>query len=529
MASTPPPPPPPASGWRARLRGWLPRRSADVIIANVGAGAQDVVVGKNILRIGTLVIPALPAVVALVVLLAGTALGLWFALVPATMPDGYVNIAIADFAQIDASGRMRVTADSQRIGDTLFATVRDEVARLAPDYRGQVWHDSMSLLQKRGSIGMMSGLTPELRSTSACQRASDLHANIIVYGALDTRSTPAQLSLELCARNPNRSRDSGTYDELQQFDRLGGPLTVNLPLQDVQGSVNAPLRVRTALVAKLVVGLRYELADAPNYAANLRQALAVFNEALAYLQAQDGAASADNGGDVVYYFIGREHFLLAQDPATPASAQPAELAAARAGFANAVELNGQFGRALNGLGGVYFHQAQARPPAERLQGNELAQALDAYTRALAAAQSHQDSLAQAEAHIALALTARLQAEALMAQPAPDPTGAADALSRADRELDSAAHLLPAEQNRIRGVAAMARGLVAHQRAQLLGRTKAKNGVIRAAFQGAIDAYQQCIGAGLADPGDLFLQRQIVNFTCRPLQETARAALARLPQ
>ena len=104
-------------------------------------------VNQNILRIGTLVIPALPAVVALVVLLAGTALGLWFALVPATMPDGYVNIAIADFAQIDASGRMRVTADSQRIGDTLFATVRDEVARLAPDYRGQVWHDSMSLLQ----------------------------------------------------------------------------------------------------------------------------------------------------------------------------------------------------------------------------------------------------------------------------------------------------------------------------------------------------------------------------------------------
>jgi tetratricopeptide (TPR) repeat protein len=500
-----------------------------VIIANVGAGAQDVVVGKNILRIGTLVIPALPAVVALVALVVGVALGLWFSLVPATMPDGYVNIAIADFGQIDADGRMRVTADSQRVGETLFATVRDEVTRLAPDYRGQVWHDSMSLLEKRGSIGMISGLTPDLRSPGACQRATDLHANIIVYGALDTRSTPAQLSMELCARNPNRDRDAGTYDELQQFDRLGGPLTVNLPLQDVQGSVNAPLRVRTTLVAKLVVGLRYELADAPNYASNLRKALGVFNEALAYLQAQDGAASAENGGDVVYYFIGREHFLLAQDPATPASDKPAELEAARAGFARAVELNGTYGRALNGLGGVYFHLAQSRPPAERLHSNELGQALDAYTRAIAAAQARKDRLAQAEAHTALALTLRLQAEALMTQATPDNAAAAAALGRADGELDAATPLLPAEQNRIRGVAAMARGLVAHQRAQLLARTKAKTAAIRASFQGAIDAYQQCISAGLADPGDLFLKRQIIDFTCRPRQESARAALARLPQ
>lgn len=529
MASTPPPSPPPASGWRARLRSWLPQRSADVIIANVGAGAQDVVVGKNILRIGTLVVPALPAVVALIVLVVGAAAGLWFSLVPATMPDGYVNIAIADFGQIDADGRIRVTADSQRVGETLFATVRDEVARLAPDYRGLVWHDSMSFLEKRGSIGMISGLTPELRSTGACQRATDLHANIIVYGALDTRSTPAQLSMELCARNPNRDRDAGTYDELQQFDRLGGPLTVILPLQDVQGSVNAPLRVRTALVAKLVVGLRYELADAPNYAANLRKALGVFREALAYLQAQDGAANAENGGDVVYYFIGREHFLLAQDPTTPASDKPAELEAARAGFARAVELNGKFGRALNGLGGVYFHQAQSRPPAERLRGNEVAQALDAYARAIAAAEARQDTLAQAESHIALALTLRLQAEALLAQSTPDNTAAATALNRADQELDAAAQRMQAEQNRMRGVAAMARGLVAHQRAQLLGRTKAKTTAIRASFQGAINAYQQCINAGLADPGDLFLKRQIVDFTCQPLQESARTALARLPQ
>lgn len=122
----------PPTGWRARLRSWLPHRSADVIIANVGAGAQDVVVGKNILRIGTLVIPALPAVIALILTLVSAAGGLWLYLVPATMPDGYVNIAIANFGVVGADGRIRTSKDSDLIGRTLFATVRDEVQRLAP-------------------------------------------------------------------------------------------------------------------------------------------------------------------------------------------------------------------------------------------------------------------------------------------------------------------------------------------------------------------------------------------------------------
>lgn len=517
----------PPTGWRARLRSWLPHRSADVIIANVGAGAQDVVVGKNILRIGTLVIPALPAVIALILTLVSAAGGLWLYLVPATMPDGYVNIAIANFGMVGADGRIRTSKDSDLIGRTLFATVRDEVQRLAPDYRGQVWHDSMNLLQKRRTIGLIAGETPALRAINACAEAAKLNANIMVYGVLDTRSTPAQLSMELCARNPNRDRDTGNFDELQQFDRLGGPLAVTVPLQDVQGSVNAPLRVRTTLVAKLITGLRYELADAPNYATNLRKALAVFNDALAYLNQEEGAASIDNGGDLVYALIGREHFLLAQDPSTPASDAPAEFEAARTAYARAIEQNPQFGRALTGLAGVYFSQAQARPANTRLQGNELTQALGLYTRAIAAAQARADQSAEAEARVAMALAERLYAEGLLAQAAPDTSAAAAALDSADAQAHAAEALIQPEQNRLRGVAAMARGLVAHQRAQMLARANGQNTAARAMFQQAVDAYQQCIASSQADPGDLFLKRQIVDFTCQPLAKSAAAARDRL--
>jgi len=58
QASTPQPPPPKPSLLQ-RLRGlWARARSGDVIVANIGQGASDVLVGKNILKIGTLDDPA---------------------------------------------------------------------------------------------------------------------------------------------------------------------------------------------------------------------------------------------------------------------------------------------------------------------------------------------------------------------------------------------------------------------------------------------------------------------------------------
>ncbi|HEU5098670.1 MAG TPA: hypothetical protein VFU22_06615, partial [Roseiflexaceae bacterium] len=74
--STPPPQPKPS--WLTRLRQRLARlRGGDVIITTIGPGASDNVVGKNIIKIGTLVIPALPAVIALIGLVVSVAIGLW--------------------------------------------------------------------------------------------------------------------------------------------------------------------------------------------------------------------------------------------------------------------------------------------------------------------------------------------------------------------------------------------------------------------------------------------------------------------
>ena len=512
------PPPQPNLSPLQRLRRWLARpRGGDVIVANVGSGASDVVVGKNILKIGTLVIPALPAAIALAATLFGAAAGLWLYLVPAKMPPGHFNVAVAEFGVVDAQGRERSTADGKLIGSTLFATIQGELQNLAPDYPALVWHDSMSLLQKRSTIGLIAGATPGERARAACKRAEDLNADMIVYGALETGSNPARLRLQFCVRNTTRDRDMGNLDELQQVDRLGSPLPLDLPLVDVPSSVNPPLRVRTTLLAKLVVGLRYELASNPGFQSSARRALDSFEGALQYLEQSDGAATADNGGDLVYYFIGREQFLLAQDPGTPAADKLQRLDAARAAFGRAVELNPRYARAWSALAGTYYQRAQMLDRPRRLGTDDLAQALRAYQSAIAAAQASQDRAAEAEARLALALACWLQADAFLYLPRPDTAATEAALDRAEREVAAGAALIEPAQNRLLGFAAMARGTIGYERAQIRLRAKDKPSA-RDLFQRARDDYARCIAAGQADPGDQFLQRQIIAKTCAPAEQ-----------
>ena len=511
-----------------RLQQWLAHlRGSDVIVANIGQGASDVVVGKNILKIGTLVIPALPLVLALITTLLVSAAGTWLLVVPADMPQGTFNVAVAEFSQIDSQGRERVTADSALISRTLFTTIQGELQQLPADYPAVVWHDSMGPLEKRVTIGAVSGADTQARTASACKQAQQIGAAMIVYGVLDASQSPALLRLAFCVRDVSRNRDMGSLAELQSVDRLGGPLPVDLPLGDIQSSVNPVLRVRTALLAKLVVGLRYELSSSPNFQASLTRALAVFKEARLYLEREDGAATGENGGDLVAYFIGRESYLLFQEPSTPADKRAAYLEEARRALSQATDLNPQYARAWSALGSVYYQRIQQLPRAERLTSDDFTKAFAAYQAALRSAQASQDRPAEAEAWLSLAITSWLQGDAALYTIPADPAAAQAAFTSADRQIAAAAVLIQPEHNRLRGFAAMLNGLLAHDRAQIA--LQARNTAIaRALFQQAQQSYIKCIAAGQADPGDQFLQRQIIAVTCEPYAKSVALSIQQLP-
>jgi hypothetical protein len=515
-----------------RIRRILQPGAGDVIMANVGQGASDVIVGKNILKIGTLVIPALPVVVAVIIALAAAGTTLWLYLVPATMSAPF-NVAIAQLGVIDARGREHpADADSAKISKTLFTSVQEELRQLPTDYKALVWHDSMSFLQKRSTIGVIGGTTLAERATAACTKARALNADMIVYGQLDERSAPAVLRLQFCFQSITRSRDIGSLEELQKADRLGSPLLLDLPLTDVSSSANPPLKVRTTLAAKLVVGLRYELGGEVNFQASLNRALAVFTKTLDYLKQEDGDATRENGGDVVHYFIGREHCLLAQDQATPQDKKAEQLAAASSALQQAVDLNPQFSRAYTALGGVYFQQIrqQIQDPSRSRQtiDDALAQMIIAYQTAIATATAAPDPPAEAEAHLALALGEWLQANAALTRQPPDSAAAEVALQQADQQRAIGAALIQPAQVRLRGFAEMIRGVVANRQAEL--RIQAGDTAGGSAFfRQARDAYDTCSAAGRDDPGDQFLKQQIIATTCVPGGQAVTKALQQLQQ
>src|SRR6266436_4082983 len=93
------------------LRRWLQRgrdqQASDMIAAQIGENARNVVVGKNVIQIGTLQIPMYLAVIIAAGVVISAASTLLFVLSPSGLADlfpkrlaGQYNIAVADFGEI---------------------------------------------------------------------------------------------------------------------------------------------------------------------------------------------------------------------------------------------------------------------------------------------------------------------------------------------------------------------------------------------------------------------------------------------
>jgi hypothetical protein len=364
-------------------------------------------------------------------------------------------------------------------------------------------------------------------------RAVELNADIIVYGTLDARTNPGELHLRFCTYNEKfqdrgYERGIGNFEELQGVDRLGSPLRVDLPIGKQQDVGDRLLEVRAALVARLLLGLSYELSGS-DLQVSVRSALKTFQEALANLN--DAGVVADeslsaNGGDLLFYFIGREYFLLFQDKSTSAAEKPGDLENARLAFQRATDLNPQYARAWSALGSAYYLKARQDSLDNRPATKNLEQSIGAYQKAIPAAQASQDKAAETEALLALAQAYWLQADAFLRQNPSDVAAALAALDQAKQQVDLGEAMVRAEQVRLQGYAAMIRGLIAHWHAQISLRAGDKLSA-RAQFEQAGTYYQLCIRVGEKDAEDLFLQRQIINDTCRPENDSVARALQQL--
>lgn len=512
--------PPQPQGWRARLKA-LFSRERDVIVAEIGAGAQDVIVGKNIIRIGSLVIPALPAIIALLVALSLAAFVTWWATVPAKMDSATFNVAIADFGQI-SQGRVAASDDGRLASRMLFTTLQAELQEKSgeetlADYRPSLWHDSMSFLEKRATIGLITGVDAEARRRAACARARELNADVLVYGYLNVDADPPTVEQEFCLRT--LKRDLGDIGEIESTNRVGMPIPVDLPLDGTQAkaTLNAPLRVRNVLTTQIVIGLSDELSGSYD------KARRVFEGALAYLERsrEPGGAPGSDGEDVVRYFIGREYFFLGQNRNLSVDEQLDHFAKAQAQFEQALANPGYL-RARLALGSTFYQRAQLLAGQNKPFDVEIQRAIEEQSQVLREASPNDNRSVLVQGALSLGLSHWLDGYRQLL--AGDQALAEAAFAQARNYAEFGSTWALPDEHRFIAAAHMIDGLAYDYTAQGLSRS-GKPDTAREQLRQAEQAYAACAAEGASDRTDVFLQDRLIATTCQPALERVRAQLA----
>lgn len=405
-------------GWLAFVRDWL-RPSHDKIDAVV-TDSREVIVGKNIIKVGTLVVPAVPVFIGVLSLFLLIALAAYVRLVPDKMDKNFFGIAIAQFGEVGANHQVVATDASQAFSKIVYTTLRDELTPLAASLPGQLkpvlWHDSLFPFQIRRQIGWVASGNEQTRRAAAKQLADDLNAKMLIYGNLDITQSPPLFTPEFYVETFN-----GEADEASGRYQFGAPIPVRLSSQAgttwAQSlSLTEAMSARQKVLTKIAIGLTYDLDG------NQEKALTTFQEALNLIPASDPA-----GEDVIHYLIGREYLLLANNkqaesetlaaqnkmPDAQAASDQVEplLVKAENEFNLARKTNDTYARARFGLAAVNRLRALRQDPADRIANPAfLNRAFSEYQIALNSALQDGEIDTQIKIRIALGTAFFLQGE-----------------------------------------------------------------------------------------------------------------------
>ncbi len=346
-------------------------------VVTIRGNVRDVRVEKSMLRIGTLVVPALPALIGLLVALALSAAAAYLALTPARMPDGVnkFNIAVADFGALDSAGQVIASSDGAWLSRDVYGALKGQLGELqrqtGRDFQITVWHDS-DWLAKRTPIGLIRGVD------QAAALAEAIGAHVVVYGSLENGVYAPHFYMKPA---------QGAWDDVAGAHDFGQAIPVRGSPRDDFAFLRA-LAARQRQLALFTVGLMY---DAFGYSADALKSL-------------DQAAGEGDGAavtDVLQYFIGREYSALGR------------LDEAERAFTRSLAANTGYARAWTGIGSVNMLRAEALDLAGRQAHPELlARARDAYARALALAETDGPPI-QPIARVGLGYVARIEGDTLL--------------------------------------------------------------------------------------------------------------------
>jgi tetratricopeptide (TPR) repeat protein len=341
---------------------------------------------------------------------------------------------------------------------------------------------------------------------TAEKTASDINADLLLYGYIDTRTNPPQLILNFWIA----PQDKYKFEDIQGNTQIGDPIRV-VNLNDPGISVQGKLERQSTAVAFIAMGLAQEQLG------QTEDALAAF------LKAEEAAAQSE----IVQFFIGREYLFLAEFEPD----QQEELwQKAEDALLQAIAINDQYARAYIGLGALYMKRSTylvdaaltsdqaVDPQAEQL----VEQAIETYQKVLELKPDAQQYGNPVEdvARLALGNAYRLKGTILYKQRDVD-----SALKVFDEAVQLLESVRPVFESSVSEHESYRRYLA--QTYEYLGtvyqwqgnalEAKQDYASALAAYQKSIDAFNQCISEG-DNTLDLVIQKDIVEKNCRPSLE-----------
>jgi tetratricopeptide (TPR) repeat protein len=313
--------------WVRRLRQVLRgKRRGDVIVGTVGEEAQGVAIGKNIIQIGTVVIPTLPVLAS--VLLLALALTI-YSLIPSPPREmtGEFNVAVAEFQVL---GDGEASEDIYNLAQVFYGRLESEIESLGEKV------DVIFEIREPVQTGPISGNTTEERAQRAEDLAKNIRANVVIYGTIAVKDSVICISPEFFV---NVESFYEAEEMVGQY-RMGASIDADSltdPLSKME--INRRLSARSKALSLLVIGLSYYAKDD-------------YENALAFFEAARDIEGWGEGEEVLYALLG--YSALRQGLTSDAKNYCMQ----------ARDLNEEYSRAYICLGTVLYKQALGDPPAK---------------------------------------------------------------------------------------------------------------------------------------------------------------------
>jgi tetratricopeptide (TPR) repeat protein len=251
---------------------------------------------------------------------------------PAKM-QGIYNLAVAEIGWVDETGQTRPSENGAglRLGAWLSGFLQEE---LSGDSNLWVWSDGPDLRRQNVKIGRVDPHGMGDGAEPAQIIAGRLQADMLVYGDIDLRQSPAELTLKFWLA----TQDDGGFEEIQGAHQITFPIVILDP-RDPGLEVQTELRRQAGALAWIAMGLTH----------------AQLGQSQAALEALQKAESLLPDSEVVQFLLGREYLFQAFRDQTK---QESLEQAAEQAFIKSTHLNPQYARGYIGLGSAYFTRAQ---------------------------------------------------------------------------------------------------------------------------------------------------------------------------